>query len=1242
MDIKNLIKTFCKNNYSQEKIDFSLFQNPECLHNKYGGNQSFNKFKGDIFELLLTELFRGNGYLADRIGEGGNDGGCDVLVKHPIDNSIMFVIQAKNWNEAISGPDIGKEWFKFRENFKKQYELNDSHFCFVAWKYVKGTKNKLKAEFGINVWDEQDIIDNLFRNYSPQYPKYPSIQLKSYQESAFNNIIRFWESNKRCYVEHSTGTGKTYIIAKLVEILLLNINNKILILSPSTYINDRINTLLNTITPISNITLKFNSDKAVNILTYQYLYHNSVIISSNNFTHIIMDEAHRAGAPEWHEKGLLPIINTKTKIVGFSATMERYSSGVDVKKFLGNNCAGELSLFRAITVGILPSIGKYVYSVLDIRSKIEELQDEVKNKYKKFTKKKDGVLSLLDAKQIKDYSIQNVLHKYFHSIQYQKIIAFCEGYEHTNDIRKLLDNTFVRFCKPKIEKITSKQSKKENESILKAFSSEKPNKNQIHIIVAIDMLNEGIDVKGIDSIMLFRKTESPIVYLQQIGRVLRSHGKNNPLIFDCVLNYQNVKINLFEESRKEAYRYQKSLTDFGFSNIEIPKTISIIDEVQGISNIIEEVEGKLNFYRLYEDARDSVQQLHIKSESKYRVRYQEDPRLPSKPKNVYRNVGWSDWYDFLGTKRPNFYPTYIEAKNATKKLNIKSFIDYRKHYKEDPKLSSRPDGTYKSNGWIDWNDYFGTTDISNYSSYEKAKNAARKLNLKSYSDYRKRYIEDPKLPSKPERTYIKEWKNFNEFLGVKKNSLYPTLEEAKQAVLKLYIKSDSEYRKRRHEDPRLPATPSRYYKDKGWISILDFLSKPLSPKYLLYKEAKKAVKILSIKTRKEYSKRYKEDPKLPSNPEELYKDDWRDFYHFLGVKAPIYYKSYIEAKRAVEKLDIKSRKEYITGKRYKEDAHLPSNPSSFYKGNGWTKWDKFIITHYLTYEEAKDVAQKLKIRTRIDYIRNKQYKGDLLLPSNPEKTYKNKGWIDWYHFLGTNAPGIYKTYLEAQIAVQRLNIHSMTEYKIRRSENHCLPSSPSECYKKKGWVSSKKFLNLNKPEYYESYKDAQKAAQFLRIKNKYQYIGKKMYKKDPRLPSTPEKFYKSKGWKSWPSFLGVKPINIYPTYEKAKWAARRLNIKTGEEYRKQKLYKKDPQLPSTPEMKYRNKGWISFYDFLGFTAPHKYLTYEEAKQAAHKLKIKSRKEYHAQKRYLEDLGLTCKPERKFKNKGWISWKDFLG
>jgi len=1235
------IKKFCIENSKKAEIDFGVFKEPSNLFQKFGKNNSLNTFKGELFELLLTELFEGNGYLVNRMGKGGNDGGCDLLVKFPHDTSIKYVIQAKNWKKAIDISDIDKEWSKFIRNYKKQNNLNNSNFCFIAWNYVKGIQSKIKSELNINIWDEQDIISNLFMKYKSQHPKYPSIQLNSYQESAFKNILRFWRNNKRCYVEQATGTGKTYIIAKIVETLITNKENRILIVSPSSFINKRIKELVETVIPGSRIAMKPIDGKVINILTYQYLYHNATKISTDAYTHIIMDEAHRAGAPKWNKLGILPIINNSTKIVGLSATMERYSKGLDVKKFLDNNCAGKLSLFRAIAQGFLPAIGKYVYSVLDLNSKINEVKFEVNSKYKKFPKKKEPVLRLLDAKQIKDYSIQNILFKYYHLVQYQKILVFCEGLDHVNEVRRLLDNTFTKFSNVKIERITSRQSKTENERILSNFENTVLTNNQISIIVAIDMLNEGIDVKGIDSIMLFRKTESPRVYFQQIGRVLRNQGKENPLIFDCVLNYQNVKINIQEELQTEVTRYTRTLKDIGFKDIEIQKTTIIHDEVKVISEIIKEVETKLNFYRSYKHAKEAVWKLGIRSESQYKKDYLKDPRLPSKPHRTYSGLGWIDYYDFFGTDRPNFYLTYQEAQAATQKLGIVSAISYKTRYKEDSRLPSQPDRTYKKKGWISWSDYFGLSISTNYETYTEAKFAASELHFKSYTDYRNRYYEDPRLPSKPELTYkYNGWKGYSKFLGLKEINLYQSLDEAKKAVKKLKINTEREYRKRFAEDERLPATPSRFYKEKGWVDNYHFFGKPKPKYYLKYLDAKNAVKKLSIKSREEYKKKYSLDDMLPSDPAGKYKGiGWVNYYEFFDVQQPNFYQSYVEAKKAVIKIGIKSRKEYVEQKRYKEDTRLPSQPNSFYKKSGWTNWNDFLGNTCYTYTEAERAVRQIGVDSKAEYISYKKHNEDPLLPSDPEKYYKHKGWVNWYYFLGKETPSIY-SYKDAEKAVRRLNIKSMKEYKVRRNEDPKLPSSPSECYKNKGWIDSSNFLNIKKTIFYETYKEAQKASQKLGILTETSY--RKLYKKDPKLTSTPNILYKTKGWKNWSSFLDTGREDIYRTYSEAKIAVQQLGVKSAAEYKIDKAYKKDPRLPSSPSSKYKNKGWISFYDFLGTKSPIKYATYKEAKRAAQKLKITSRKEYQNNKRYLEDLGLTCNPDRKFKTKGWVNWEDFLG
>ena len=880
--LETVIKNFCKSNTGKTDTDFSLFKSPDNLYKQFGAEHTLNKFKGNILEMLLEELFLGNGYRVKRLGEGGKDGGCDLLVKYSHDNSIRFVLQAKNWNKNIDQYDVKKEHYKFVDNYKEKYNLNNTHFCCVSWRFVKNIKIQL-LNLNIKVWDEQDIINKLLGSYHSIHPQAPSILLEPYQDEAFKNILRFWNEDKRCYVEHSTGTGKTYIIVKLTQELLSRTNNNILILSPSSYINDRIFNLLEDHISSKNIARTYKKDKRVYLFTYQYLMHNAEKLSLMGcFSHIIMDEAHRAGAPEWHSRGLHNAIGKDTKIVGLSATMQRYSDGIDVKEFLNNNCAGRLSLFQAMAMGILP-VGKYVYSVLDMKSKVEALNEEIENKYSKSLKEKNHLLDQLNTKEIKDYSIQNIISKYYQDCEYRKIIVFCENIDHVSDIGSLLEKTFPKFSKTRIYKVHSGETKKDNNVQFERFSHAKPKGKEIHILIAVDMLNEGIDVLGIDSIMLFRRTESPRIYFQQIGRSIRKHGVETPLIFDCVLNFQNVNVNFIKESKKEFSNYRNKLEKFGFEDIDVPKTMHVHDEMQSISNIIDEVEKRLNCYPTYEEAKDAVMKLGITSYKEYGSQYADDPRLPSSPSLIYQGKGWMDWYNFFGKEAPDFYETYEEAKEAVMKLGITSYKEYGSRYKEDPKLPRNASGVYQGKGWTDWYDLLGRETPDFYETYEEAKDAVMKLGIRVKEEYGSRYKEDPKLPSSPNTAYQgKGWIGFPIFLG-QKTLEYSTYEEAKNAVMKLGISSRPEYRKRSKEDTKLTSTPEKFYKGKGWSNFYKFFGKETPDFYETYEEAKNAVVKLGINSKSEYRTRYKENPKLPSNPQRIYKNKgWIESAYFFG------------------------------------------------------------------------------------------------------------------------------------------------------------------------------------------------------------------------------------------------------------------------------------------------------------------------------------------------------------------------
>ncbi|MDE7211110.1 MAG: Helicase associated domain protein, partial [Lachnospiraceae bacterium] len=73
------------------------------------------------------------------------------------------------------------------------------------------------------------------------------------------------------------------------------------------------------------------------------------------------------------------------------------------------------------------------------------------------------------------------------------------------------------------------------------------------LLYCIDMLNEGIHVDGVDGVILLRPTVSPTIYKQQIGRALATGSGKVPVIFDIVMNIENLcSIGAVEEELKEA------------------------------------------------------------------------------------------------------------------------------------------------------------------------------------------------------------------------------------------------------------------------------------------------------------------------------------------------------------------------------------------------------------------------------------------------------------------------------------------------------------------------------------------------------------------------------------------------------------------------------------------------------------------------------------------------------------------
>ena len=166
-----------------------------------------------------------------------------------------------------------------------------------------------------------------------------------------------------------------------------------------------------------------------------------------------------------------------------------------------------------------------------------------------------------------------------------KYIVFCASFDHMNEMADKAKEWFAKVdIKPHIYKAYSNDP-----ATSKAFSAFKADVSKhLKLLYSIDMLNEGIHVDDIDGVILLRPTVSPIIYKQQIGRALSTGKKSNPVIFDIVLNIENLySIGAVEEEMQIATAYYRSL---GEESSIVNDSFSIYDEVKDCRELF----GRLN------------------------------------------------------------------------------------------------------------------------------------------------------------------------------------------------------------------------------------------------------------------------------------------------------------------------------------------------------------------------------------------------------------------------------------------------------------------------------------------------------------------------------------------------------------------------------------------------------------------------------------------------------------------------
>lgn len=331
-------------------------------------------------------------------------------------------------------------------------------------------------------------------------------KLFDWNVNAYADLENYLRTERTALVWICTGGGKT---TTGLEYLRVH-NCKALVLCPSNTVKD-----------------SWTSNDNCDVTTYQTFMDDYSIRDYSKYGVIICDEVHHTEAPRWGE-GLQHVLdNTNLKVIGLTATPTNEQLNGTDKYFGGRLCNG-LDLAEGIKQGYI-----YLFDYIQSIYKMEDARPD----FEKYGEAGTELWKRLNI-ELNKMPVVNVLQKHMPSGQ-RKIIVFCSSIE---DIPYAIETMKEYQADIDIREITSKKNKEYIRETKKWFNT---TTDHNVCLVTVGMVNEGAHYAGVNTLVMFRRTKSSTLYLQQLGRIIVTTKKANPhgIVFDFTNNADNLIAN---------------------------------------------------------------------------------------------------------------------------------------------------------------------------------------------------------------------------------------------------------------------------------------------------------------------------------------------------------------------------------------------------------------------------------------------------------------------------------------------------------------------------------------------------------------------------------------------------------------------------------------------------------------------------------------------------------------------------
>lgn len=413
------------------------------------------------------------------------------------------------WNYRFNSMTDPESYQKFYETFEELFEHHSIVIDDEELKHYSKNWHRPAVAKDLDKYDQEDEQDTNVRMFYE--PRGAQIEVLCALEATRA------EGAKRALVQAATGVGKTCIAAfdskSYARVLFVAHREEILNQAATTFRNIRNSDDYGFFRGADKCT-----DKSVIFASVMTLgkseYLNDDYFARDYFDYIVIDEFHHAVNNPYRK--IVDYFQPKF-LLGLTATPERMD-GRNIYEICDYNVPYELPLADAINKGMLVPFHYYgIYDDTDY-SKLHV----VKGRYDS---------AELNATYIGNVHRHDLIYKYYCKYGSKRALGFCCTREHAEEMAK-------EFCKRGIPSVAVYSDAHGEFSEDRNVAIEKLKSGEIRVIFSVDMFNEGVDVPSVDMVMFLRPTESPTVFLQQLGRGLRkSKGKEYLNVLDFIGNY---------------------------------------------------------------------------------------------------------------------------------------------------------------------------------------------------------------------------------------------------------------------------------------------------------------------------------------------------------------------------------------------------------------------------------------------------------------------------------------------------------------------------------------------------------------------------------------------------------------------------------------------------------------------------------------------------------------------------------